>query len=209
MSKCVICGEPILDGMYVDDDGWCLLCLSLVSRGLPEHYLKAKKSDIKGVRAKLFEGHESLFIHGKVGTGKTWLASALMREQLRNSIKAIGNDSIYADDFEFVSMPEFAISIRASMNRSSDDSESKIVSRYSKVKSLFFDDIGAEKPSDYIKSILFVLIERRNTKIRGRTVITSNLDLNELSKLHGVRIGSRISEMCRVIEITGPDRRKR
>jgi len=210
MSQCVVCKEEIREGLVHNDD-WCPLCRHLSFRGLPHHYLKAKREHFNGGREKLFEGHDSLFIHGKVGTGKTWLAAALMREQARSRerMDEHGNSIMYLDDARFISLPELAIEIRDTMGNSSSDSESKIISRYTKVKTLFLDDIGAEKVSDYIKSILFLIMERRNTMLGGRTVITSNLSLRELDKEHGARIASRISEMCRggIVKMTGADRR--
>jgi DNA replication protein DnaC len=213
MKECVICGEHILgehiSGDLTSNNEWCQLCRFLSSKGLPQHYLRAKKTDFDDGRQKLFESRESLFIYGKVGTGKTWLASALMREQARINTRTFGEETYYTDDCSFVSLPEFAVMIRDSMDKSSSESEAKIIHKYSKPRTLFFDDIGAEKTSDYIRSILFVLIERRNTTMGNRTVITSNLSLSELDKEHGARIASRISEMCRVVRMTGVDRRIR
>jgi DNA replication protein DnaC len=210
MKTCVVCGAEMPE-LAPSQDSWCRLCRHLAHQGLPPRYLEAKKSDFSGKRAKLFDSQDSLFIYGKVGTGKTWLAAALMREQAILSRRSMGNRGtfMYSDDALFISLPELAIKIRASMDRSSPTSEEKLISMYSKAKALFFDDIGAEQTSDYIRSVLFVLIERRNTMWGGRTVITSNLNLNELAKEHGVRIASRIQEMCRVIQMTGEDRRRR
>lgn len=208
MRSCVICGEEIPDDP-TNSDEWCQLCRFLSSRGLPQHYLRAKKADFDNARQKLFEGRESLFIHGKVGTGKTWLASALMREQARISMKTFGDEAMYTDDCGFVSLPELTMMIRDSMDKSSSDTEAKILARYSKPRTLFLDDIGAELTSNYSRTSLFVLIERRNTTMGNRTVITSNLSLAELDKEHGTRIASRISEMCRAVKMTGVDRRTR
>lgn len=206
--KCSICGLDFVNPGLKERE-LCNLCHHLASSGMPYKYLKATKALYKNGLLKCFDTNNSLYIYGNIGTGKTWLMSALMRDHAYSTLKCYGEAQtpVYKEDSLFVSFPELVLEIKASMDKGSSTTESRIMDKYGNVKHLFFDDIGAEKTTDYMMSILFVLIERRNTIRNGRTIITSNLSLNQLAKQHGERIASRISEMCRVIKISGTDRR--
>lgn len=202
--ECKLCGN-VHEGSAGSE--WCQLCHTLVSRGLPERYLKARRSDIEDKYKQLFDGHESLFIHGEAGVGKTWLAAAIMREQMSRTARIMGNVSMYLDDSLFISSPELSLMVRDSMDRNTDETERRIINRYGNVRTLILDDIGAENVTGFMKSTMNVLIERRNTKLNSRTIITSNWKLSELDKEYGPRVPSRISEMCRIIHMSGKDRR--
>lgn len=206
MIRCPACEKEYETLCYGDV---CHLCYDLVKLGLPYKYLKATKDLYKGRLMKCFVGNDSLYIHGNIGTGKTWLMAAIMREHVLSTKKSYGKRGIeiYTIDAQFVSFPELTFQIRASMDKGSSHTESSIMDKYGNSGALFFDDIGAEKTTDYMRSALFVLMERRNTRKNCRTIITSNLSLNQLAGQHGERVASRISEMCRIIKLSGSDRR--
>ena len=71
---------------------------------------------------------------------------------------------------------------------------------------LFLDDLGAENATDFVRDTLYLIINRR---YEGKlpVIITSNLDLGELSDSVGDRIASRIAGMCDMVELEGGDRR--
>ena len=200
------CGEEMFDGH-------CPLCSHLLRAGMPHRYLEADRSHFQEEMDEYFDKKENLYITGSIGTGKTWLMAAIMRDQIQKTKNTVDNGRFsgyvgYVDDSSlFVSLPELTFKIRASMDRDSEDTEYRILSKYGRVRSLFFDDIGAERTTEYSRSALFLLMERRNTMANGRTIITSNLSLNQLASEHGERIASRIAEMCNVIRLTGKDRR--
>ena len=178
--------------------------------GMPEKFLSAALSDFSDNLLKTFDSKDNLFITGTVGTGKTWLLSALMRDTLAKAeFKPLTRIErpIYPRNSLFVSLPELMLKFRDSMNPNSDLTESSILARYSGDKYLYFDDIGSEKTTDYVRASLFLLIDRRANQTTARTLITSNLSLNEIANQHGKRIASRIAGMCKVIKLTGPDRR--
>jgi DNA replication protein DnaC len=68
------------------------------------------------------------------------------------------------------------------------------------------DDLGTEKPSDWVIQTLYVIINSRYEEDK-QTVITSNYSLEEIRKNLNDKIASRIIAMTEVIEIKGIDRR--
>ena len=206
--KCKICGGEI-ESLAAGPKEICYLCDHLKRHGMPEWYLRAQRADFNNGLAKCFDMKESLFIYGPVGTGKTWLMAALMREQAKATERSDSYNGFtgYSDKSLFVSFPELMLEIRSTMNPGAQKTEAGVLAKYSKAPTLYFDDVGAERTTDYVRSALFLLVERRKNMLSGRTIITSNLDLNSLAGQHGERIASRIAEMCRIIQVRGPDRR--
>lgn len=206
--KCEGCGIEFPDRINLNglkNYTTCIPCTTLLEQGMPFKYLNSNESSFDRRFEKWFQTGDSLFIHGGVGTGKTWLMSAVMRKSV---VTAIEKQRCYCwKDHLFVSFPEVAMRIRASMNAKTSETEETIVNRYGMVENLFLDDIGAEKSSEYMQSILFLLIEMRNTGRNKRTVITSNLSLNMIAQQHGERVASRITEMCEAVKLSGSDRR--
>jgi DNA replication protein DnaC len=204
--KCEACGIEFAD--RINPNGlqpatMCFLCEHLLYSGLPFKYLAANESNYDQSMQKWFRAKGGLFIHGAVGTGKTWLMSALMRNAAAASEKSYG----YERNSLFISFPEMAMRIRSSMNAKTSETEASIIKKYGEIPYLFLDDIGAEKSSEYMQSVMFMLMEKRNTGRNRRTVITSNLSLNMLAQQHGERVASRIAEMCEIIKLSGTDRR--
>src|SRR3990167_9483378 len=71
---------------------------------------------------------------------------------------------------------------------------------------LIIDDIGAEKMSDWVRQILYYIINEREQRLLP-TVITSNFSLQQIAEQIDIRISSRIAGMCKLIKLTGMDRR--
>ena len=179
--------------------------------GIPKKFRNAEidknNSQIQG----FLEGR-SYYIHGKTGTGKTYLASALLVQKAKEYLeKEKINDNDYKSAplrSRFVFVPDLFIEIRGSFNRPDKPSEEDILHKYRNIQCLALDDIGAEKTSDWVLELFESLIDYRNREEK-QTVFTSNLDLEKLAKKLGDRIASRVTEMCKgnVIEIQGRDRR--
>lgn len=135
----------------------------------------------------------SYYIHGSVGVGKTVLAAQMLVE---------AREQYYFNKIQgkamFISVPEFFNRLKASYG-DFDESEQQILDMYSTVRFLVLDDLGAERSTDWVMSMLYLLINRRYENMLT-TVITSNYTLDELTdKLGDARIPSRISRMCEVI----------
>lgn len=141
---------------------------------------------------------ESIYLWGKSGTGKTIRAAQMLLNWRRNNF--IVMDTSKTDQFTTVS--EFLMKIKSTFNSDSNVTESDIVETYANYDLLVLDDFGMEKVTDWSYQMLYILINRRYEHMKT-TIFTSNFDLNQLADAIGdSRIPSRISEMCKVIELT-------
>lgn len=139
---------------------------------------------------------KGLYLFGHAGSGKTHLASA------------IGNQLMLQEGVRFASAPEILLNIKKTFNNQNPQSDSTLLDRLSRTRLLIIDDLGSEKPTEWVQETLFVLIDRRYTHYRP-TIITSNLSLDELKDRLGYRIASRIAEMSEVVELRASDYRIR
>jgi hypothetical protein len=140
---------------------------------------------------------ESIVLRGTTGCGKTHLAVSIMREE--NTISSMAY---------FITVPDLLLLIRGSFrDGSGGESEKDIVERFSRYDILVLDDLGAEKTSAFSVATLHIILDRRIRKEK-RTIVTTNLSLDDIEKTLGARIASRLAEM-RVITINMPDYRKK
>jgi len=149
----------------------------------------------------------SLFLTGSVGTGKTHLAVALMMEWGKKFI--VQDDSLIPYGKKpyplFLSSSEFFLQLKDTFG-DSKVSEQDIIQQYDRSPLLVIDDIGSEKISDWSRQMFYVLIDRRYRN-QKQTIITSNLNLKQISELIDDRISSRIVGMGKVVELVGEDYR--
>jgi DNA replication protein DnaC len=130
--------------------------------------------------------NKSLFIYGNTGVGKSYTLYALAKG--RGSVE------------NFVSL---LVEFRDSMQKGFYYEKLK---EFLDEKYLFIDDIGAEKTSDFVIEFLYQLVNKRYENMK-RTVLVTNLTLEEFAQRYGDRILSRIQEMCVLLEIKGEDKR--
>jgi len=175
--------------------------------GLPKR-LKGKSldnlvgySEQKATAAAAIQNGDSVFITGSCGTGKSHLAYGLM-----NIWYQIHKDECreYSLRARFLPAVEFFHELKSTYGDNAETTEDQVIVRYTVDDLLVIDDIGAEKVSDWSRQVFYLLIDRRYRDCR-QTIITSNMKLQHLSAAIDDRIGSRISEMGPVIELTGKD----
>ena len=73
---------------------------------------------------------------------------------------------------------------------------------------VILDDIGAEKPSEWVEEQLYALIDIRY-RMQRSTIFTTNCSMKQLEAQIGSRSVSRIMEMCQGVRVRGEDWRKR
>ena len=160
-------------------------------------------------------GKHGLYIWGGVGRGKTWLSVALLKELIKtlDVAKELSNSSLTSDINQFRKMYRFIyvssllMEIKSSYDINSSLTEQGIIQEYTKIPVLVLDDIGSEKPTEWVRERLNMIIYDRN--LRGlKTIYTSNIAPEELQERLDERITSRIHQQCEIIQLGGPDRRR-
>lgn len=130
-----------------------------------------------------------LLFFGSYGIGKTHLVAAIVN-------KLIGKINIL-----YISCPDLLNEIREMIHSKQSSYRLGIAKT---VDLLVLDDIGAEKPSEWVRETLFVLINYRYEHLLP-TIFTTNYSLDELEYRLGGRISSRIAEMSRCIRFENKD----
>lgn len=134
-----------------------------------------------------------LYLWGPIGTGKTYAAYAIQR-QLQEEMEI---------NTRILSAPEMFDMIRDDYQHKDSFNLERILANRGII---IIDDLGVEKPSEWVSETMFKIIDKRYREMIP-TIITSNLELGELSEHLGDRVASRITEMCDVIKLEGVDRR--
>lgn len=167
---------------------------------LPKRYEKADyksvPENIKTIFEKIPTTRQGLYIHGSAGVGKTHIAYALLKAGYEVLHK---NTKIY-------NTTELLHSMRNDFNKDCNKEYciSNEVRDYRGI--LIFDDIGAEKLSEWVQETFYLIINKRYNDMLP-TIFTSNLSVPQLAEHFGDRITSRIVGMCDIVEIKGEDRR--
>ena len=181
--------------------------------GVPSEFHKACVSELSKATTGGLSTDRSYFIKGDVGVGKSHMAVVLLRQYLE-SIKPEYDErqkEYYFDGLAdmlplFIEVPELLLVIRDSYREKSTMSEKEIVDYYTMTPFLVLDDLGVEKASEFSTLMIYLIINRRCTSGKT-TIITSNLNLEEIKDRLSDRISSRIKGMCREITVSGNDKR--
>ncbi|HET9529282.1 MAG TPA: ATP-binding protein [Blastocatellia bacterium] len=145
-----------------------------------------------------------LLFLGRCGVGKTHLAVSALRELMRKGIPGL-----------FYDFRDLLKEIQDSYNPNTHTSELKILAPVLEAEILVLDELGASKPTEWVQETITHIINKRYNDKRV-TIFTSNyLDMpigssydETITDRVGVRLRSRLHEMCRLIMIEGDDYRE-
>jgi len=144
---------------------------------------------------------DGLFIYGPTESGKTLLASYLLLEE-QKKIYLEGGPQSKDDLCQLISTDQLIEEIKSTFDSSSPRTEQMVISYYSTIHLLVLDDFGTARPTDWVLSVLYSIINRRYEWLK-KTILTSNLSLEEIARVYrDDRITSRIDRMCRKIKKT-------
>ncbi len=141
---------------------------------------------------------KNLIFTGNTGVGKTFLTNCIANEILK-----MGKTVLYQTApvmFDRINESKF----------SKDNSQFDLYENILNVDLLIIDDLGTEKITDTKITELFTIINTRllnqNHKIT-KTIISTNLNVDELFKTYTTRIGSRLAGYYRFLRFFGEDLR--
>ena len=140
-----------------------------------------------------------LFFYSKAGAGKTHLAVSIARHLIEQKQIAAS----------FIRVVDLFLNIRQTYNADESyrtESEMGLLRKYTTTPLLILDDLGAEKTSEWVRQILYQIIDSRWIDEKP-FIITSNLTLQELAIRFDDRISSRIAGACEVFEVRSHDYR--
>jgi DNA replication protein DnaC len=145
-----------------------------------------------------------LLFMGPVGTGKTHLSAAILRGLIEKGVACLF--------YEFGALLK---EIQNSYNPVSQASELKVLAPVYETEVLVLDELGASKPTDWVRDTMMQIIGTRYNERRLTIFTTNYLDTRRSSAEEtledrvGVRLRSRLHEMCKTVIIEGEDYRRR
>lgn len=187
----------------------------LKSSGLKEQQLKYKLSDYKVNKdnRKMFEGvrrylsvwpdlinsdstSKGFCLIGNAGIGKTMLSSLIARDMLDKGVSAI-----------FVPSADLFAELRQAQFSKNEQGIEKKLDSLAKAPALILDDIGKEKPTEWIQSMYYRLIDLRyrNNLLTGFNSNYLPQDLHERLGEFGETTVSRIISMTKDYFICAQD----
>ncbi len=142
-----------------------------------------------------------LFLEGNPGVGKTHLAVAV----LRHVVASTSARALFYDTRDLLRV------IRSTYDPVVRTTEIEVLRPVMEADLLVLDDLGAEKTSEWVEETLNLIVNTRYNE-RRITVFTSNhpdipdeTDPNSLSCRVGIRMRSRLEEMCDFLDLRGAD----
>ena len=154
---------------------------------------------------------QGLLMVGPCGVGKTHLAAAVLKA-------LVVEKQITA---RFVDETELLRRLQYSYGPGAPETEREVLLPLMNCDLLVWDDLGTGRPTEWVRETVHTIINYRYTS-STLTIFTTNRTLpgpqlpahgtgsptdHDLAERIGPRLYSRIREMCKVLEIKGPDAR--
>ena len=138
----------------------------------------------------------NLFLSGAPGLGKTFLSACIARTVSENGFSVVYDTAVNI----FSRFEDRKFSRDAEDTREARDE----TRRYLSCDLLILDDLGSEMTTPFVQSALYTLINSRPTADR-RTVISSNLSMEDVRRRYAPQIASRLEGEYRVLPFFGED----
>ena len=146
---------------------------------------------------------QGLLLMGSVGVGKTHLAVSILKGLTERGFTCLF--------YEFGSLLK---EIQDSYNANTQSSELGVLAPVLNTGVLVLDEVGASKPTDWVRDTMAHVINTRYNEKKFTIFTTNYLDERPndreetLEDRIGVRIRSRLYEMCKTVWMDGTDYRK-
>ena len=172
-------------------------------------YKPSDESQLVALRYAMTFNHDfpavdrGILFTGPVGVGKTHLAVSILM-----GLAERGFNCLF---YEFGSLLK---EIQDSYNPNTKTSELAVLAPVLNAEVLVLDELGASKPTDWVRDTMAHIINTRYNDKKA-TIFTTNYPDDRsnpreetLEDRIGVRLRSRLFEMCKLVEIKGKDYRK-
>ncbi len=161
------------------------------NRSYLEHAQRALQAAREFVNEYAAQGQApGLMFMGSVGSGKTFLACAVANALTEQDKQVL-----------FLVVPDLLDELRATFGKKyPENTEQDLLDAARTVPVLILDDLGAHNYTEWTKNRIFSIINYRMNHSLP-TVITTNLDINELDTYLGERTTSRLLQMCRAFRL--------
>lgn len=141
-------------------------------------------------------GTQGMIVYGEAGCGKTHLSMALATELVKSGAKVI-----------FKNVPSLFEEIFDTFNNY-ETKPSDVINPIIEADVVILDDLGAEKPSDFVKSKLYYIVNSLYNN-NATVIVTSNLqNVSDLKDVIGFRAYDRLLEMCTLVHNKGQSYRR-
>lgn len=169
--------------------------------GIPPRYRQASFANfrpIEGKRgawemARQWDGAGGFVLVGANGTGKTHLACALLRRELARQVPG-----------RFVDVAQFLAEAKSRFGGEGEQAQAYI-DRIARTPLLLIDDLGKERGTGWAQEVMWTLLNGRYSATLP-TLITTNLDFEELAESYGAAIADRLRDY-QWIEVGGKSMR--
>ena len=138
----------------------------------------------------------NLFLSGSTGLGKTFLSACIARTVSENGFSVVYDTA--GEVFARFEAQKFS--------RDEEDAREarEDIRRYLRCDLLILDDLGSELTTPFVQSALYQLVNSRLTAEK-RTVISSNLTMDDVRLRYTPQIASRLEGEFRVLPFFGED----
>jgi DNA replication protein DnaC len=140
-------------------------------------------------------GRSDLVLFGDVGTGKTGLATSLLRAWIERG--HLGR---------FVGVTELVMELRATFVDRTIETDRDVLDRYALTPLLVLDELSAARSTPYSLEVMQTLVNLRHEAERP-LVITTNLNVDEMEEFLDSRVWDRLRSSAVMLKLTGPSRR--
>lgn len=137
------------------------------------------------------------------GTGKSYALHALVHRLCRMDVPCLYGRTV-----------DFLMELKAAYDEGIQESERRVLNRYTQIPVLLWDDLGKESfKTDWGPEKFYYVIDYR-VRLNRPIIISSNFDLAEIEARFGPdnfgpAIASRLAGFCEIWTLGGPDRRVR